>query len=79
MGKDEQINDTIGLLEAYRRMTPREVEVFELSLEGKTNKTIGKELNISWHTAKKHRENIRTKLEIEGHNALFVFAKKNSI
>lgn len=74
--QNKPINRKNGLPEAYKRMIPREVEVFELTTKGKTNKEIGKRLNISWRTVKKHRENIRTKLNLEGHHALSKWKNK---
>lgn len=74
MKKNEPLNISVELMEAYKKMTPREVEVFELILGGETNKEVGKELNISWRTVKKNRENICDKLKLKGPNALFKWA-----
>lgn len=45
-------------------LTHREREVFILVAEGRSNKEIARELNMSPATAKKHRERIRAKLGI---------------
>jgi DNA-binding NarL/FixJ family response regulator len=45
-------------------LTPREREVLSLVAEGLSNEAIGARLGISVKTAKKHRENIRAKLNI---------------
>jgi DNA-binding NarL/FixJ family response regulator len=45
-------------------LTPREREVLTLLAEGLSNEDIGKQLNISPMTAKKHRENLMRKLGI---------------
>ena len=45
-------------------LTPREREVLSLVATGLSNEAIGGRLNISMKTAKKHRENIRAKLDI---------------
>lgn len=45
-------------------LTPRECEVLSLVAAGLSNEAIGGKLGISMKTAKKHRENIRAKLNI---------------
>ena len=42
-------------------LTPRETQVLQLLLAGKTNKMIGEELGISWRTIEVHRHRILTK------------------
>ena len=44
-------------------LTPREAEVLELLVEGRTNKSIGSNLHISEVTAKKHVQSIMSKLD----------------
>lgn len=46
------------------RLTPREREVIDLIAEGKSNKAIGRELDISTHTVKSHLRNIMEKLTL---------------
>ena len=45
-------------------LTPREVEVLRLLVQGKTNKTIGQALHISLATVRLHVSNILTKLQV---------------
>jgi two-component system response regulator FixJ len=45
-------------------LTPRESEVMELLLTGKTQKQIAAELNISIQTAAKHRSKVLEKLQV---------------
>jgi len=44
-------------------LTPRERQVFQMLAIGKSNKEVAQELLISIGTAKKHRENLRRKLQ----------------
>ncbi|MFC6583785.1 response regulator transcription factor [Sulfitobacter aestuariivivens] len=48
--------------ERLDRLTKREREVFELVVLGETNKTIGRELEISPRTVDVHRKKLREKL-----------------
>jgi DNA-binding CsgD family transcriptional regulator len=43
-------------------LTPREIQVLQLILEGLTNKEVGRELGISHRTVDTHREHCRIKL-----------------
>ena len=45
-------------------LTPREAEVLQLVAEGKANKQIAGELNISIKTVEKHRDHLMRKLDI---------------
>ena len=44
-------------------LTPREREILQLLVLGKTNKEVGRQLGISVSTIKKHRENLQRKLQ----------------
>jgi DNA-binding NarL/FixJ family response regulator len=46
------------------RLTPREVELVQLVAEGKANKQIATELDISIKTVEKHRQSVMAKLDI---------------
>lgn len=48
----------------HGELTPREAEVLKLIAEGRANKQIGVDLNISIKTVEKHRQSIMEKLEI---------------
>jgi DNA-binding NarL/FixJ family response regulator len=66
-------------LKALKKLTLRELEVLEKVGEGKNSKQIANELGISWFTVKKHRENIRNELNLEGYNCLFKWTVNNQI
>lgn len=48
-----------------KRLSKREKEIVELIVDGATDKEIGNYLNISPHTAQRHRKNILKKLEFK--------------
>lgn len=54
--EDDELRDLYSLL------TPREREVFHLTVEGGTSREIGKRLTISPRTVEKHQSNIMQKL-----------------
>lgn len=58
--------DNIGAYLLQQRVTPREAEIVELLLEGKTNHDIELNLCISPHTVKNHIYNIYRKLHVRG-------------
>jgi DNA-binding NarL/FixJ family response regulator len=51
-----------GRLAGLANLTPRELEVLQLVLAGKTNKAIAREISISSKTVEFHLENIYTKI-----------------
>ena len=53
----------IAARSAIDSLTPRERQVFQLLAIGKSNKEVAIELSISLGTAKKHRENLKRKLQ----------------
>ncbi|MGS2738158.1 response regulator transcription factor [Sinomicrobium sp. M5D2P17] len=57
-GKPSERNDPF-------RLTRREKQILDLVLEGKSNKEIGEELNISKRTTEVHRFNLMKKLEVK--------------
>jgi PAS domain S-box-containing protein len=58
-------------------LTPREVEVFKLLAQGKSNKQVGRILEISVKTAETHRARIRRKLCVDSAAALVRYAIRN--
>lgn len=61
---DELATSTGGLVYAFSKLTPREVEICNMVRAGKTSKYIAEALDISIATVSKHRERIRRKLVI---------------
>ncbi len=64
---------------SLRRLTPREVEVLQMLAEGKSNKDVAFELDISIKTAIAHRANIMRKLGFESLSDLVRFAIRTKI
>jgi DNA-binding CsgD family transcriptional regulator len=65
---EEAIRDSPTISPEFE-LSPREVEVLALVMQGKTNLTIGEELGISVRTAQKHLEHIFLKLDVETRTA----------
>jgi DNA-binding NarL/FixJ family response regulator len=60
-----QVRGGIGATESgIQTLTPREREVFQLLAVGQSNKEVANALGMSLGTAKKHRENLQRKLEV---------------
>src|SRR5262245_6764834 len=55
-------------------LTPREAEVLQLIAEGKANKSIAGELNISIKTVEKHRQQVMKKLDLHNVASLTRYA-----
>ena len=51
-----------NLWERYRLLSPREKEVMEKIVDGKMNKVIAYELNVSMKTVELHRSNLMHKM-----------------
>ena len=60
-------------------LTDREVEVLKLVAEGKFNKEIAGQLNISERTVKNHISNIFKKIDVSDRTQAAVFAIKNNM
>lgn len=60
-------------------LTPREREVLQLVVEGKTSKQIANQLHVSSKTVEKHRQNIMKKLDIHDVPALTKFAIREGL
>ncbi len=63
---------------AITNLTDRELQIMRLLAEGMLNNQIGEVLNISPHTVKNHKENIKAKLKIADCNSLLKVAIKYS-
>ena len=60
-------------------LTPREIEVLKLIVQGYTNRQIGEELNISVRTAESHRANLSEKLGLRSRVELVRYARENGL
>ncbi len=65
--------------DAYRTLTAREREIFQLTVEGLTSSEIGDKLKISPRTVEEHRSNLTNKLGIKHHADLVRFAIKHGL
>jgi two-component system, NarL family, response regulator NreC len=60
-------------------LTPREIEVLRLIVQGYTNRQIGEELNISVRTAESHRANLCGKLGLQSRVELVRYAREHGL
>jgi DNA-binding NarL/FixJ family response regulator len=68
-----------GVPLAAGELTDREREVVQLLADGKTNKEVASQLNISKKTAETHRSNIMRKLRLESLSDLVRYAIRNHL
>lgn len=60
-------------------LTPREIEILKLIVEGYTNRQIGEHLNISIRTVEGHRANISNKLGLHSRLELVRYAREHGM
>lgn len=60
-------------------LTPREIEVLKLIVQGYTNRQIGEELNISFRTAESHRASLSEKLGLHSRVELVRYAREHGL
>ncbi len=60
-------------------LTPREIEVLKLIVQGYTNRQIGEELSISVRTAESHRANLSDKLGLHSRVELVRYAREHGL
>jgi two-component system response regulator NreC len=68
-----------GAEDRYDLLTPREREVLQLLIEGRSNKDIASLLNLSLYTVETHRKNLQSKLNIHGFPELILYAVRRGI
>lgn len=61
------------------QLTPREIEVLKLIVQGYTNRQIGEVLNISIRTAENHRANLCDKLGVHSRVELVRYARDQNL
>jgi two-component system response regulator NreC len=60
-------------------LTPREIEVLKLIVQGYTNRQIGEELHISFRTAESHRASLSEKLGLHSRVELVRYAREHGL
>jgi len=61
------------------QLTPREIEVVRLLADGKSNKQVAGELNVSTRTVESHRHHIMKKMSFASFSDLVRFAVRNNL
>jgi len=65
--------------DTYELLTDREREILQMVAEGKTNKEIANELNVSLYTVETHRTHILQKLNLHSVPELILYAVRKGI
>jgi DNA-binding NarL/FixJ family response regulator len=68
-----------GAEDSYDLLTPREREILQLLVEGRSNKDIAGQLNLSLYTVETHRKNLQTKLNLHSFPELILYAVRKGI
>lgn len=76
---DEQAKSKPAQPELVEPLTPREVDVLKLIVEGYTNRQIAEKLSISTRTVEGHRANLSEKLGLHSRVELVRFARDHGI
>jgi len=76
---NQPTQSSIQTPEVVDELTPREIDILELVVEGKTNKEIAYKLNISENTVKIHLRNILEKLHLQNRIQAAVYAVRQGL
>jgi len=68
-----------GSEDPYESLTDREKQVLKLVAEGRTNKEVADELDVSVKTAMSHREHVMQKLDLHNRTDLIRYALKRGV
>ena len=68
-----------GSVDSFELLTAREREIFQLLAEGRTNKEVATNLNISLYTVETHRRRILQKLNLHSAAELVLYAVRKGI
>jgi len=83
MAHHEAVRDVKGKLDIVRgniaSLTPREREVFELVIRGKTNKQVANALGATERTIKAHRHRVMEKMQVQSLAELVSLAERAGI
>jgi DNA-binding NarL/FixJ family response regulator len=63
-------------LEALKQLSPREIQVLDLLIDGNTNQDIADELFLSKNTVETHKKNICQKLKLNNVRSLIKWGVK---
>lgn len=69
----------LGAEDPYDLLTPREREILQLVVEGKSNKDVANMLSLSVYTVETHRSNLMEKLNLKGVPELMLYAVRKGI
>lgn len=76
--KDE-VAPVVTTSKSTEALTPREIEVLKLIVQGYTNRQIGEELSISVRTAESHRANLSEKLGLHSRVELVRYTREHGL
>ena len=68
-----------GVQDSYELLTDREKEVLQLLAQGKTNKEVANELDLSVYTVEGHRGNLMQKLKLRNTAEIVLYAVRKNI
>jgi two-component system, NarL family, response regulator NreC len=68
-----------GAVDTYDLLTSREREILQLLAEGKTNKEVATDLNISTYTVETHRSHILQKLNLHNSAEVVLYAVRKGL
>jgi two-component system, NarL family, response regulator NreC len=75
----DEITITAARPKSTETLTPREMDVLKLIVQGYTNRQIGEELSISIRTVESHRANLSEKLGLHSRVELVRYARENGL
>lgn len=75
----DTVQPTSQASEVAEQLTPRELQVLKLIVQGYTNRQIGTELNISVRTVEGHRANLSGKLGFQSRVDLVRYAREHGL
>ncbi len=75
----EEGENAKSVAQLREQLTPRELQIIKLVVEGSSNREVAESLFISEHTVRKHREHINQKLDVHSPASLATFAIKASL
>jgi len=68
-----------GVEDSFDLLTPREREILQLLVEGRSNKDIAGLLNLSLYTVETHRRNLQSKLNLHSFPELILYAVRKGL